>query len=93
MNSYQVRFTCSSAPGDHEAIVMRYERIGSLTQDPSPYSVTYRSISDLDAAFTAAGIYLHQLNQPDPERDVRPDPTQNYIVTDDTLRKLGFDLP
>lgn len=93
MDSYQVRFTCSPAPDNPEGIVMRYERVGALTQSPIPYSVTYRSIIALDAAFIAAGIYLHKFGEADPERDPRPDPKQNYEVTDDLLRTLGFDLP
>jgi hypothetical protein len=93
MDSYQVRFTCSPVPGNPRAIVMHYERVGALTQTPIPYSVTYPDIPDLDAAFISAGIYLHQLEQPDPERNPLPDPEHNYLVTDDTLRKLGFNLP
>ena len=93
MNSFQVKFRCLPDPKNPQGILLRYERVGGLTHEESPLSVTFGSTAELDSAFIAAGIYLHTYSHIDPERDARPDPEQNYEVTVDSLRKIGFDLP
>ena len=93
MNSFQVKFNCLPDPKNSQGIVLSYERAGALAPDSSPLSVTFRDIAELDAAFLAAGIYLHSYSHVDPATDARPDPKQNYEVTVDSLRKIGFELP
>lgn len=54
----------------------------------------YKSQFDLDSAFLSEGIYLRDVSPPDPERSVSPDPTtQNYEVTDATLRRSDSRFP
>jgi hypothetical protein len=93
MNSFQVKFRCLPAPGNPEGVILNYERVGGLTHEQSPLAVTFRDTAELDSAFIAAGIYLHAYSHIDPERDARPDPEQNYEVTEDALRKIGFHIP
>ncbi len=92
MESFQVKFKCRPEPAHPDGIILTYERVGGLTHDPSPLAVTFRDTAELDSAFIAAGIYLHTYSHIDPERDARPDPDQNYEVTVESLRKIGFDL-
>ncbi len=93
MNSFQVKFRGTPDPGHPGGIVLNYQRVGGLAHERSPLTVTFRDTAELDSAFIAAGIYLHTYSHMDPERDARPDPDQNYEVTEDALRKIGFDLP
>ena len=93
MNSYQVKFKCLPDPKNPEGILLTYERVGGLTHQQPPFTVTFHDIAELDSAFIAAGIYLHTYAHIDPEKDARPDPDRNYEVTDDSLRKIGFALP
>lgn len=93
MDSFQVRFKCLPLPKNPQGILLKYERVGDLTHDENPLSVTFANTAELDSAFIAAGIYLHSYSYIDPERDARPEPDQNYEVTADSLRKIGFDLP
>ena len=72
---------------------MRYKHVGDITHVDSPLKVVFEDEVRLAGAFLKAGIYLHSFGQADPERDVKPDPEQSYEVTNDTLRKLGFDIP
>jgi hypothetical protein len=93
MESYQVKFTCTPDPKNPEGLLLKYEQQEDITHTPNPFTATFRSAADLDSAFIAAGIYLHSFGQPDPTRNIRPDPDKNYLVTDDTLRTIGFDIP
>jgi hypothetical protein len=93
MNSFQVKFKCLPDSKNPKGILLKYERVGGLTHEESPLFVTFGSIAELDSAFIAAGIYLHAYSHIDSERDARPDPDQNYEVTAESLRKIGFNLP
>jgi hypothetical protein len=93
MQTYQVQFHIFPDPDNPEGLILRYETVGSLIHDANPFAVTFKNKFDLDAAFLAAGIYLRDITHPDPERSALPNPSQNYEVTNDLLRKLGFDLP
>jgi hypothetical protein len=92
-NTYQVRFITQPDPGHAGGFIMRYEQVGGITHVDSPLKVVFEDEVKLAGAFLKAGIYLHSLGQADLERDVKPDPEQNYEVTNDTLRNLGFDIP
>ena len=93
METFQVKFKCLPDQALGEGIILTYERVGDLTHDPSPLSVVFRDRAELESAFIAAGIYLHSYSHIDPERDALPVPDQNYEVTIESLRKIGFDLP
>jgi hypothetical protein len=92
-NTYQVRFITQPDPGHAGGFIMRYEQVGDIAHVDSPLKVVFEDEVKLEGAFLKAGIYLHSFGQADPERDVKTDPEQNYEVTNDTLRKLGFDIP
>jgi hypothetical protein len=72
---------------------MHFEHVGDITHVDSPLKVVFEDEVKLAGAFLNAGLYLHSFSHPDPERDVMPDPEQNYEVNNDILRKLGFDIP
>ena len=93
MDSFQVKFRCLPDPDNDKGIILKYKQTGGLTQDENPFAVAFRDTAELDSAFIAAGIYLHSYSHVDPERDARPDPEQNYTVTEESLRKIGFQLP
>jgi hypothetical protein len=93
MDTFQVQFKCFPDPKNKEGILLKYVRVGSISHQQSPQAVTFASANELDSAFIAVGIYLHTYSHTDPERDARPDPEQNYEVTEESLRKLGFDIP
>jgi hypothetical protein len=59
---------------------------------PNPLAVTFKSKFELDAAFIAAGIYLRDYSHLDPTENALPNPEKNYEVTNDALRKIGFDI-
>jgi hypothetical protein len=92
-NTYQVRFITQSDPEHSGGLIMRFEQVGNITHVDSPLKVLFEDEVKFAGAFLNAGIYLRSFGQADPERNVRPDFEQNYEVTDDTLRKLGFDIP
>jgi hypothetical protein len=92
-NAYQVRFTTRPDPNHSGGIIMQYERVGDITHVDSPLKVVFEDEVKLVGAFLKAGIYLHSFGQADPERHPKPDPEQDYEVTNETLRILGFDLP
>jgi hypothetical protein len=91
-NTYQVRFITQPDPRHPGGFIMRYEQVGDIAHVDSPLKVVFEDEVKLAVAFLNAGICLHSFGQADPERDVKPDPEQSYEVTNDTLRKLGFDI-
>jgi hypothetical protein len=93
MQTYQVRFKTIPDPNNPKGLLLRFETVGGLVQGTNPLTVTFKSKFDLDSAFIAAGIYLRDVAHPDPERDAIPNPKINYEVSNDLLRKIGFDLP
>jgi hypothetical protein len=88
-----VRFKTVSDPENPEGLVLSFETVGDLVPSIDPPMVVFKSKFDLDSAFLAAGIYLRDISHPDPERSALPKPEQDYEVTKDILRKIGFDLP
>ena len=93
MNAYQVRFKTHPDPTHPGGIIMQYERVGDITHEASPLRVTYADKVKLQGAFLKAGLYLHSFDHADTGRDVMPDQNQNYEVTDEMMRHLGFDIP
>jgi hypothetical protein len=93
MNAYQVRFKTHPDPEHPSGIIMQYTRVGSITHEESPLRVVYPDKVKLQGAFLKAGLYLHSFGHEDPGRDVMPDADQNYEVTDEMMRHLGFDIP
>jgi hypothetical protein len=93
MNTYQVRFKTHPDPTHPGGIIMQYERVGDITHEASPLRVTYADKVKLQGAFLKAGLYLHSFDSPDSGRDVMPDSDQDYEVTDQMMRQLGFDIP
>jgi hypothetical protein len=93
MNAYQVRFKTHPDPTHPGGIIMQYERIGDITHQASPLRVVYADKVKLQGAFLKAGLYLHAFGHEDPGRDVMPDPNQDYEVTNEMMRHLGFDIP
>jgi hypothetical protein len=72
--TYQVKFTTSEDPTNPEGIVLGYEDVGGLVQEPNAVAVTFKSKFELDAAFLAAGIYLRDYSHLDPTENALPDP-------------------
>ena len=93
MNAYMVRFKTHPDPSHPGGIIMQYERVGDITHEASPLRATYADKVKLQGAFLKAGLYLHSFGHEDPGRDVMPDPNQDYEVTDEMMRQLGFDIP
>jgi hypothetical protein len=93
MNAYQVRFKTHPDPTHPGGIIMQYERVGDITHEANPMRVTYADKVKLQGAFLKAGLYLHSFGHLDTGRDVMPDPNQDYEVTDEMMRQLGFDIP
>ena len=93
MNAYQVRFKTHADPTHPGGIIMQNKRVGDITDEASPLQVTYADRVKLHAAFLKAGLYLHSFGHSDTGRDVMPDANQNYEVTDEMMRHLGFDIP
>jgi hypothetical protein len=93
MQTYQVRFKALPDPKNPEGFLLSFETVGGLVQGTNSLTVNFKSKFDLDAAFMAAGIYLRDISHPDPERSALPSPDQNYEVSNDLLRKIGFDIP
>jgi len=93
MNAYQVRFKTHPDPSHPGGIIMQYERVGNITHEEIPLRVAYADKVKLQGAFLKAGLYLHAFGHEDPGRDVMPDPNQDYEVTDEMMRHLGFDIP
>ena len=93
MNAYQVRFKTHPDPTHPGGIIMQYERVGDITHEASPLGVTYPDKVKLQGAFLKAGLYLHSFGKSDPGGDVMPDPNQDYEVTDQMMRDLGFEIP
>jgi hypothetical protein len=88
-----VRFKTLPDPKHPEGLLVTFETVGSLVHDVNPLTVAFKNKFALDSAFMAAGIYLRDINHPDPERSAFPDPEQDYEVDNDALRKIGFDIP
>ena len=88
-----VRFKTVPDPKTPEGFILSFETVGDLVSSIDPPTVVFKSKFDLDSAFLAAGIYLRDISHPDPERSALPHPEQDYEVTKDILRKIGFDLP
>ena len=93
MNAYQVRFKTHPDPSHPGGIIMQYERVGNITHEEIPLRVAYPDKVKLQGAFLKAGLYLHAFGHEDEGRDVMPDPNQDYEVTDEMMRHLGFDIP
>jgi hypothetical protein len=92
-NTYQVRFKTHPDPNHTGGYILQYERVNDITHVDSPLKVVFRDLVQLESAFLKAGIYLHSYGRPDPERDVSPDPDQDYGVTNKMMRDIGFDIP
>jgi hypothetical protein len=92
-NTYQVRFKLRPDPSHTGGYILQYERVGDITHVDSPLKAVFRSLVQIEGAFLKAGLYLHSYGQADEERDVRPDPEQDYEVTNKMMRDLGFDIP
>jgi len=90
--TYQVKFKTSVDPTNPEGVILRFEDAGGLVQDSNPLAVTFGSRFELDASFIAAGIYLRDDCHYDPTKNALPNPEKNYEVTNDTLRKIGFNI-
>jgi hypothetical protein len=88
-----VRFKTLPDPKNPEGFLLTFETVGDLVHDVNPLTVSFKNKFDLDSAFLAAGIYLRDRSHPDPERSALPNPEQDFEVTNDTLRKIGFDVP
>jgi hypothetical protein len=93
MQTFQVKFKISPDPRSSEGLILSFEDVGELNHGANHLTVSFKSRFDLDSAFLAAGIYLRDNSQPDPERSATPTATQNYEVTDETLRVIGFAIP
>ena len=93
MNAYQVRFKTHPDPAHPGGIIMQYERVGDITHEASPLRVTYADKVKLQGAFLKAGLYLHKFGQADPEKNALPDPNQDYEVTNEMMREIGFVIP
>ncbi|NYF50414.1 hypothetical protein [Tunturiibacter gelidoferens] len=93
MNTYQVRFKTNPDPSNPGGIIMQYTRVGDITHEEIRLRVAYADKVKLQGAFLKAGLYLHSFGQEDPGRDVMPDPDQDYEVTNEMMRHLGFDIP
>lgn len=89
----QVKFKTVPDPKTPEGLIVTFETVGSLVQDVKPLSVSFKNQFALDSAFLAAGIYLRDISHTSPERSEPPDPEKNFVVTPDTLRTIGFDIP
>jgi hypothetical protein len=93
MNTYQVRFKLHP---DHEhpgGYILQYQRVIDITHEENPLKVAFPDAVKLRGAFLKAGLYLHAFGTQDTGRDVMPDPNQDYEVTDQMLRDLGFEIP
>ena len=93
MNTYLVRFKTHPDPEHPGGIIMQYLRVTDITHEEIPLKVVFPDKVKLQGAFLKAGLYLHSFGQPDTDRDVMPDPNQNYEVTDQMMRDIGFDIP
>jgi hypothetical protein len=93
MQTYQVRFKTLPDPRNPDGLLLSFENVGGLVPGTKPLTVSFKNKFDLDSAFVAAGIYLRDITHPDPERSALPDPEKNYEVSNDLLRKIGFNLP
>ena len=92
MNSYLVRFKTHPDPKNPGGIILRYLRATDITHEEIPLKVTFPDKVKLQGAFLKAGLYLRAYGHPDQDRDVMPDPNQNYEVNDQMMRDIGFDL-
>jgi hypothetical protein len=88
-----VRFITLPDPKNPGGLLVTFETVGSVIRDANPFTVAFKNKFDLDSAFMAAGIYLRNVNDPDPARSPLPDPERDYDVDSDALRKIGFDIP
>ena len=88
-----VRFKTLPDPKNREGYLLSFETVGDLIQPVNLPTIAFKDKFSLDSAFIAAGIYLHELSQPDPERNPLPDPEEDYEVSSDVLRKIGFVIP
>jgi hypothetical protein len=90
--TYQVKFKSSPDPKNQDGIVLGFDNAEGLSPGPSGLTVNFKNKFDLDSAFLAAGIYLRDNSHLDPTENALPHPDRNYEVTDDMLRKIGFDI-
>ncbi|MBB5317252.1 hypothetical protein [Tunturibacter empetritectus] len=93
MNSYLVRFKTHPDPQNPGGIILHYLRATDITHEEIPLKVTFADKVKLQGAFLKAGLYLHAFGHPDTGRDIMPDPNQDYEVTDQMMRDIGFDVP
>ncbi|WP_433967674.1 hypothetical protein [Tunturiibacter gelidiferens] len=93
MNTYQVRFKTHPDPQHPGGYILQFQRVGDITHEESPLKVVFPDKVKLEGAFLKAGLYLHSFGTRDSGRDVMPDPNQDYEVTDQMMRQLGFDTP
>jgi hypothetical protein len=88
-----VRFKTLPDPKNPQGLLLTFEIVDSLAHDENPLTVAFNNKFELDSAFMAAGIFLRDTTQPDPERTAIPDPDQHFEVDINALRKIGFDIP
>jgi hypothetical protein len=93
MSGYQVKFMTQSDPNQKGGFILRYDRVGKLSEDISPLTVIFEDKVKLEGAFLKAGIYLHSFCKEDTGWEVMPVPDQNYEVNDAMMRDLGFIFP
>ncbi|MBB5342176.1 hypothetical protein [Tunturibacter empetritectus] len=93
MNTYQVRFKLHQDPEHPGGYLLKYQRVIDITHEENPLKVVFPDAVKLRGAFLKAGLYLHSFGTQDTGRDVMPDPNQDYEVTDQMMRDLGFDIP
>jgi hypothetical protein len=93
MNTYQVRFKTHHDPRHPGGYILQYVRVGDITHEESPLKVIFPDKVKLEGAFLKAGLYLHSFGTQDTGRDVMPDADQDYEVTNQMMRDIGFDIP
>ena len=93
MNTYLVRFKTHPDREHPGGIILQYLRVTDITHEDIPLKVIFPDKVKLQGAFLKAGLYLHSFGHMDTARDVMPDPNQDYEVTDEMMRHLGFDIP
>ncbi|NYF91251.1 hypothetical protein RBB79_16650 [Tunturiibacter empetritectus] len=93
MNTYPVRFKLHPDPEHAGGYILQYQPVIDITQEENLLKVAFPDAVKLRGAFLKAGLYLHSFGHEDSGRDVMPDAEQNYEVTDQMMRDIGFDIP
>ncbi|WP_158944588.1 hypothetical protein [Granulicella sp. S190] len=88
-----MKFKTQPDPEHPGGYLMRFTRVINITHEEGALQVRFPDKVKLQGAFLKAGLYLHSFGHADTGRDVMPDPNQDYEVTNEMMRDLGFDIP